>query len=505
MDRFLYQLRRHRIALVVVLIVLASISTIQFLFLSGQVSGRAADIRLIANPLSTTSGSFVNVDVYLENVASNEAVSGVDIVITHSNLLSFSGSNFTSSVFNMEVKPPTKLSATRLSFSRVRFDTGYVGAQGMIGRLIFKANAAGSASIQVDAAATVVLAYTDAANILGQVTGTTVTIHGTGGSSSSSSKSSSSSVPASSSSSSRISSSSSSSSQASQAPASSSSSSNQGGVVYGDTGGNSGGAGGNSGGGGGGGGSRPRPPVTTGPTPSNGGQQTSSSETTYAAAPNVCDIEELPEITNSKTPYLSKLIENIRVVFQDVPLNAWFAKYVSYLMDSGIVSGYRDANGRPTGVFGSANSVTHAEITKMVLEASDPSLQVPASTTGQWFDPYFAIAQNRQWMLHTTRVINGNAPASRGAVARYIIDGFKFKLIGTPKQFPDLPFDHPFAAEIRILSALDILKGDDKTNTVRPDAPVNRAEVSAILVRALSTDCTPQSNSVSQNKGVSTQ
>ena len=47
--------------------------------------------------------------------------------------------------------------------------------------------------------------------------------------------------------------------------------------------------------------------------------------------------------------------------------------------------------------------------------------------------------------------------------------------------FTDLPANHPYAKDILTAAAVGIINGDDTTHTVRPDAPVNRAESSKIL------------------------
>ena len=57
--------------------------------------------------------------------------------------------------------------------------------------------------------------------------------------------------------------------------------------------------------------------------------------------------------------------EKIEAVFPDVPVSAWFAKYVTYAYNNGIVGGY--ANGK----FGPGNNITRAEVAKIVTKILD--------------------------------------------------------------------------------------------------------------------------------------
>lgn len=56
--------------------------------------------------------------------------------------------------------------------------------------------------------------------------------------------------------------------------------------------------------------------------------------------------------------------------FPDVDIDAWFAKYVTYASDNGVIGGYESGN------FGPGNSITRAEVSKIVvkvMEMADPS------------------------------------------------------------------------------------------------------------------------------------
>jgi len=53
------------------------------------------------------------------------------------------------------------------------------------------------------------------------------------------------------------------------------------------------------------------------------------------------------------------------VFFQDVPMGEWFAKFVGYAKDKGIVGGYSDGTFRP------ANPITRAEVSKITVKMMD--------------------------------------------------------------------------------------------------------------------------------------
>ena len=52
--------------------------------------------------------------------------------------------------------------------------------------------------------------------------------------------------------------------------------------------------------------------------------------------------------------------------FTDVPSSAWYAPYVRWASNQGLVSGYKDSNGNLTGRFGPEDSLTRAELAAML-------------------------------------------------------------------------------------------------------------------------------------------
>jgi hypothetical protein len=82
-------------------------------------------------------------------------------------------------------------------------------------------------------------------------------------------------------------------------------------------------------------------------------------------------------------------------------------------------------------------------------------------------------------------------PATRAEVIRTVLNAF-----GTPiddsivNSFTDLPSNHPDAAVILTAAKLGIISGDSYADgsfkgTVRPNDPINRAEIAKIIVKML--------------------
>lgn len=129
-------------------------------------------------------------------------------------------------------------------------------------------------------------------------------------------------------------------------------------------------------------------------------------------------------------------------VFKDVPQNAWFASYVQQAVDLGIVTGYRDSAGNPTGIFGPADSVSVTQALKMEVESigvdvdqyrivpdeygNDPPASFP------WWYTYFQIAHSQGVNLSGCAFLGDGEdyagherPMRRWEMARLLADVYK--------------------------------------------------------------------------------
>ena len=178
------------------------------------------------------------------------------------------------------------------------------------------------------------------------------------------------------------------------------------------------------------------------------------------------------------------------MVFADVPVDSWFAPFVSSVISEEIATGYEDEQGTPTGQFGAINPVTLAESLKMSLQAA--SLELTAGTPrnisaeGSWASSFVAQAESMKLDVFTPDR-NVHEAATRSEVVHTIL-----QVLGLPvapnssSPFTDLPAGHKYAKSISTAYLYGIMTGDTDSEgnplgTVRPDDTINRAEVSKMI------------------------
>ncbi len=166
--------------------------------------------------------------------------------------------------------------------------------------------------------------------------------------------------------------------------------------------------------------------------------------------------------------------------FADVPENAWFFTYVQQAVFAGIVSGYNDRFGNPTGLFGPQNPVTVAEALKISLESAgfDKSM---GSGYGHWAAPYLSIALGERFQLTPDQNINLDRPATRAEVASLFADAFRAPLAPYVQFYSDVSPHTPYTGSITALSRDGVVSGDtdvngNATGQFRPSDRINRAE-----------------------------
>jgi len=183
-------------------------------------------------------------------------------------------------------------------------------------------------------------------------------------------------------------------------------------------------------------------------------------------------------------------VKSEQVVFADVPIDSWFAPFVSSVISEKIATGYEDENGKPTGQFGAVNPVTLAESLKMSLQAASIELNAgtPRNTSAQgtWSSAYVAQAESMKLDVFAPDR-NVNESATRAEVVHTIL-----QVLGLPvapnssSPFTDLPENHKYAKSISTAYLYGIMTGDtdaegNALGTVRPDETINRAEVSKMI------------------------
>jgi len=159
-------------------------------------------------------------------------------------------------------------------------------------------------------------------------------------------------------------------------------------------------------------------------------------------------------------------------------------------VQAGVINGYRDAGGNPTGEFKPGNSVTYAEIAKMAVEAAglEPKNVTPQirSARGQWSAGYIAALEDLGLSVFSSSSLDVNAPAPRGAVLQIILEAFgETILVPQGGVYSDVSAGSAHAGAIESATAAGIVSGDDGRSTFRPNASVNRAETSKIVRNAM--------------------
>lgn len=204
-----------------------------------------------------------------------------------------------------------------------------------------------------------------------------------------------------------------------------------------------------------------------------------------------------PSVIAERRGLLAALVDDIEILYRDVPTDSWFAPYVASVIEEGIAQGYKDEQERPTGEFGVTDPVTHAQLIKMALESagadvSDLSPPRNTSAKGTWAAAYIAKGEE----LHLDVLTSGldvHAPATRGEVIHTILEVLHIPLIANidlvKESYSDLPASHPYAKAIVTATLHGLIEGDTDENgsllsTVRPDDRINRAEVAKIIALA---------------------
>jgi len=191
---------------------------------------------------------------------------------------------------------------------------------------------------------------------------------------------------------------------------------------------------------------------------------------------------------------LEETTQTTPVSFTDVPDSAWFASAVSAVSGRGIVSGYKDKAGNPTGTFGPANPVTIAEMLKMAYNAAGKDVATCRSyvslsqAASHWAKSYVACAEE-----DGMRVLRSNIDLNRGATRAEVLailhDAFGRLVPAVSSPFSDTA-GNPYAPDIGLAASEGVVTGDKKEDgtpkgTFRPNDGVNRAEAAQIIFKSL--------------------
>ena len=172
--------------------------------------------------------------------------------------------------------------------------------------------------------------------------------------------------------------------------------------------------------------------------------------------------------------------------FHDVDRNAWYLRYLSTAVSSGLI------NGRGGGVFAPDDNITGAEAVKIAAclgqLLSDGSVSL---TNGSpWYASYMEYAVENDILDAALDQYAASAPILRGElmdmVCRAIPQAQRKEINVIPDgAIPDLFAAADYSGSVYTLYRMGILTGSDQRGSCLPDECIKRSETAAILARAV--------------------
>ncbi|MCK5017776.1 MAG: S-layer homology domain-containing protein [Candidatus Peribacteraceae bacterium] len=223
-------------------------------------------------------------------------------------------------------------------------------------------------------------------------------------------------------------------------------------------------------------------------------QQNDSMHTSALKKPDAfsSDTQSISSIAERRG-FLYAIVNTIPMLYHDVPDDAWFTPYVAFLIGEEIAEGYRNEEGKVTGEFGVGSSITYAEVLKMSLEAANADIsKLPPPRNkfvrGTWATAYVAKAEELNLSIFDPN-LDVHSHATRGEVIQTILEVLNIPIGNVAGDYSDLPPNHLCANAIGTATWYGLIEGDTDENgtplgTVRPDTPINRAEVAKIIALA---------------------
>ena len=186
-----------------------------------------------------------------------------------------------------------------------------------------------------------------------------------------------------------------------------------------------------------------------------------------------------------KNEEAEKAAETVALSFEDVKEDAWYYNDVKAAVEAGLV------HGRSASAYCPDETMTAAEAVKLAASMHQKRAdgKVTLENGDPWYKPYADYAKEQgiiggdyDWDKPVTRadymaMFARALPGSDYAKINEIPDG----------SIPDVPEDHPKAAEIYMLYTAGIVQGDEK-HLCKPEDSIKRSEVAAILSRMMDAD-----------------
>ncbi len=167
--------------------------------------------------------------------------------------------------------------------------------------------------------------------------------------------------------------------------------------------------------------------------------------------------------------------------FPDVASSAWYAEFVDYAVDAGMVEGYPDGTFRPDKL------LKYSEFIAMMVEQQTTDELICQIDTGHWGVPYYNMGLKLGYFSEgdiSVRVLDDPIPRRDMAV---IAAGYLEKNADIPssvpfKEYADVTRTDPDEYYISVCSCLGVLEGYEADGTFRPDKTLKRSEAVKVAV-----------------------
>ncbi len=105
----------------------------------------------------------------------------------------------------------------------------------------------------------------------------------------------------------------------------------------------------------------------------------------------------------------------VQAAFSDLPETHWASSTIEQLTEDSVITGYPDGTFRPE------DSLTRAEFLAVVIRACWPELAVQPAEDADWWEPYYAVATDKQLLLRGDNTILAQSTAAdmRQTISRY--------------------------------------------------------------------------------------
>lgn len=187
-------------------------------------------------------------------------------------------------------------------------------------------------------------------------------------------------------------------------------------------------------------------------------------------------------------------VDGVDIQLRDVPQNVWFSSYIFDVARRGVLSGYKDESGKPTGKFGPGNPVTIGELAKIAHRLKGIGEEnfigknpENPQASGQWFSPFIASAETRGWTLYKDATVDPLRSATRAEVMVTLLQVMNVPLEWQKGDlFSDVTVRTRFASAIETAARDGVVEGlkdeDGKPlHIFDPEGPINRAELAKII------------------------